>query len=112
MTTWAAIAALVGAALGGLITLIANRQRFSGNIRSSEAEKLWDVLGDRLEAANVRTTDLEKRVAACEAANNDLRERNIDLLAENKKLEWTVIELRSRVADLELANAELKERLK
>lgn len=74
----------------------------SGQIRTSEAEALWEESRDirkeyreRLQAVEQRNRELEERVAKCEDLNNILGMDNRQLRDANSRLERELEEARS-----------------
>lgn len=82
----ATISAIVAAVVGALGTYLLAVRKFSGKIKTTEADKLWEQVGKFQEVIikerdqfSTRTAKLEERVAKLEGEKNDLVRKNIEL---------------------------------
>lgn len=107
---------LGGASLGVVVSAITGyllaARKMSGQIDTSDAEKLWAEAGSirenqrqRLERSDERSLSLEIRVAKLEDRNNDLTSENLHLRAEVEECKRLGVRMRDRIVELE---AELK----
>lgn len=125
-TQIALLVAAVAAVPGALVGFLASARRFSGNIRSTEANTLWNALEKekanltaRLDAAYTRLDACEAKMAEMEKANNTLVRANIDLNRALLDYEDKINDLNEekqalekRVIALQAENAALVARIK
>ena len=104
----AVIVPIAVAIVGPLITYLITVWRMSGQIGTSQAGDLWeesrsirDDYHRRLQESDLRTRDLEARMARLEGENNALLHENIELRQKVVRLETTISILQHTIDDLQ-----------